>query len=330
MSAASGLYLLKPEERDVRRTSTFGTGELIRAALDRGVKRIILGLGGSATNDGGTGMALALGARFFDSAGSELSRGGAALAALDRIDVSGLDRRLGFLDLRVACDVDNPLCGPRGASHVYGPQKGATPEDVRVLDFALDHYAKIASACTGRSVADSPGAGAAGGLGAGLLFFTPATLCPGIDLVLEIIDFKAALNGTCLVITGEGRTDSQTAFGKAPVGVARLAHERGIPVICLSGGLGDGIDSLYDLGINVFHSVADGPMTVQHAMENVTWLIANAAERIARTLKIGGCLETTRPCVGRRSRTRRPVRASRPFLSGRKRESLGSRRTGVR
>ena len=207
MAAASGLPLLSKEQRDPRITSTYGTGQLIKAALDKGVKKIIIGIGGSATNDGGTGMAKALGARFFDSSGKELREGGAALADLASIDLSGFDRRVAQVEMLVACDVDNPLCGTRGASAVYGPQKGATPAMVQELDAALARFAAVAQESTGKDVADHAGAGAAGGLGAGLLFFTPAKLRPGVEIVLETMGFTELVSQAAFVITGEGRTD---------------------------------------------------------------------------------------------------------------------------
>jgi len=231
MAAASGLPLVPPGKRDPRVTSTRGTGELLRAALDAGLRHLVIGIGGSATNDGGAGLARALGARFLDAAGRELPDGGAALARLARIELEGLDPRLGEATILVACDVDNPLTGPRGASAVYGPQKGATPSRVRELDAALARYGDIARAATGRDVAALPGAGAAGGLGAGLLYFTPAQLRPGVEIVLEITGFDARVRHADLVITGEGRTDFQTAMGKAPVGVAAAARRHGVPVI---------------------------------------------------------------------------------------------------
>ena len=223
IAAASGLTLLAAERRDPRITSTYGIGELMRAALDAGLRKIILGIGGSATNDGGAGMARALGARFLDAAGHELPDGGAALAGLDRIDLSTLDPRLRETEIVVACDVDNPLCGSRGASAVFGPQKGATAAMVAELDVALAHFAAIAQRATGRDVAEQAGAGAAGGLGAGLLLFTPAQLKPGVDVVLYAVGFSEIVKDADFVITGEGCTDFQTAFGKAPVGVARCA-----------------------------------------------------------------------------------------------------------
>ena len=287
MASASGLPLVPKERRDPRIASTFGTGELMKAALDAGLRRLVVGIGGSATNDGGTGMARALGARFLDAEGRDLPEGGAALARLARIDLSGLDPRLAEASILVACDVDNPLCGPRGASAVYGPQKGATPEMVAELDGALTVLATVATAVTGRDIALSPGAGAAGGLGAGLLFFTPASLRPGVSIVLETTGFETLIQDVDLVLTGEGRTDFQTAMGKAPVGVAEVARRHGVPVICLSGGLGDGADEVLDHGIDALVSTVPQPMTLEACMSQGATLVEAAAARVCRLLKVG-------------------------------------------
>ncbi|MBL8251751.1 MAG: glycerate kinase [Candidatus Competibacter sp.] len=288
MAAASGLPLLTPEQRDPRLTTTFGTGELLRAALDAGLRNIILGIGGSATNDAGAGLAQALGARFTGEDGAELPRGGAALVCLKQIHLESLDPRLRETEITVACDVDNPLCGPRGASAVFGPQKGATPEMVAELDAALAHFAALATSATGRPVADQPGAGAAGGLGAAMLFFTPARLRPGVDIVLEAVRFADVVKDAAFVITGEGRTDFQTAFGKAPVGVARVAKQFDVPVFCLSGALGDGTDTLVNHGIDALLSLCDKPMTLEEAMSAGECLIEAAAARLCRIIKVAG------------------------------------------
>ena len=285
MAAASGLTLLATEQRNPCITTTYGTGELIRAALDAGLRKIILGIGGSATNDGGAGMARALGARFLDADGQELPDGGAALAGLNRIDLSRLDPRLCETEIVVACDVDNPLCGARGASAVFGPQKGATPAMVEELDAALAHYAAVAQRATGRDVAKHAGAGASGGLGAGLLFFTPAQLKPGVDIVLHAVGFSEIVKDVDFVIAGEGCTDFQTAFGKAPVGVARCAKQFGIPVFCLSGSLGQGADDVLALGIDAVLSIADRPMTLAESMGAASTLIETATTRLCRIIK---------------------------------------------
>jgi glycerate kinase len=285
MAAASGLPLVPERLRDPERATSFGTGELIRAALDAGLRRIILGIGGSATNDGGAGMARALGARFVDAAGRELAEGGAALAGLAAVHLDGLDPRLHETEITVACDVDNPLCGPRGASVVFGPQKGATPDMVAALDAALWHYALIAQAATGRTVAEVPGAGAAGGLGAGLLLFTSAVLRPGVEIVLEAVRFQELVEGAAFVLTGEGRTDFQTAFGKAPVGVAKAAKRHRVPVFCLSGSLGEGADETLSQGVDAVMSICDRPMGLEECMLRGQELIEAASTRLCRILR---------------------------------------------
>lgn len=287
MAAASGLPLIDAALRDPLRASSYGTGELICAALDRGVARIIIGLGGSATNDGGAGMAEALGARLYDDWGKPLLPGGAALSRLETVDLSQLDSRLEATEIWVACDVDNPLCGPQGASSVYGPQKGATPEMVRQLDAALQNYAAIMSEATGRNVADVPGSGAAGGLGAGLLWLTPAKLRPGVEMVLEVSAVAEELKDADLVLTGEGRTDRQTACGKAPVGVAALAKRYGVPVALLSGGLSEGWAVVLDAGIDAALSVVPGPMRLEECLAAGEDLVADGAERLCRLLALG-------------------------------------------
>jgi len=287
MAAASGLPLVPMAQRDPRITSTEGTGRLVQAALDAGLRKLVIGIGGSATNDGGTGLARALGVRFLDAEGAPLPPGGAALARLERIDLSGLDPRLRETEIMVACDVDNPLCGPRGASAVYGPQKGATPEMVRELDLALGVYARVAAAATGRDVAGLPGAGAAGGLGAGLLWFTPARLRPGVQIVLEATGFEAMMAGADLVVTGEGRTDAQTAMGKAPVGVAAVAQRHGVPVVCLSGGLIAGADDVLACGIDALASIVPAPMGLEECVDRGAELIEGAAARVCRLVRVG-------------------------------------------
>ena len=284
MAAASGLPLVPKEKRDPRFTTTFGTGELIQAALAEGVPKIIIGIGGSATNDGGTGMARALGVRFLDAAGQEVAPGGGSLAEICQIDTTGLDLRLKNTEIVVACDVDNPLCGTRGASAVFGPQKGATPEMVQQLDAGLAKYASCARQATGRDVAEKAGAGAAGGLGAGLMFFTPAQLKPGVEIVLDAVGFSDIVRDADFVITGEGRTDFQTAFGKAPVGVAKVAKTHGVPVFCISGGLGDGADDVLAQGIDAVMSICDRPLSLEECMSAGAQLIEPAAARLSRII----------------------------------------------
>ena len=285
MAAASGLPLVPKEKRDPRVTTTYGTGELIEAALADGLAKIIIGIGGSATNDGGTGMARALGVRFLDAAGQEVAAGGGSLAEICQIDTTGLDPRLKNTEIVVACDVDNPLCGTRGASAVFGPQKGATPEMVQQLDAGLAKYASCARQATGRDVAEKAGAGAAGGLGAGLMFFTPAQLKPGVEIVLDAVGFSDIVRDADFVITGEGRTDFQTAFGKAPVGVAKVAKTHGAPVFCISGGLGEGADDVLAQGIDAVMSICDRPLSLEECMAAGAQLIEPAAARLCRIVK---------------------------------------------
>ncbi|MDD4600638.1 Glycerate 3-kinase [bioreactor metagenome] len=287
MAAASGLPLVPKDKRDPRIATTYGTGQLMKSALEKGLRKIIIGIGGSATNDGGTGLAQALGVKFLDASGQELASGGAALAKLARIELGGLDPRIAEAEIMVACDVDNPLCGPRGATAVYGPQKGATPEMVAELDSALSVYAKIATEVTGKAMAEYPGAGAAGGLGAGLLFFTNAELRPGVEIVLEAAGFEAMVETADLLITGEGRTDFQTAFGKAPVGAARVAKQWNVPAICIAGGLGDGADDVLAQGIDGLASIVPQPMTLEECMDCGEALIEEATIRACRLIKIG-------------------------------------------
>ena len=287
MAAASGLTLVEQEKRNPRITTTFGTGELIKAAIDKGMRKIIIGIGGSATNDGGAGMAQALGVRFLNADGNELPFGGAALANLASINITNVDARLKNTTIMVACDVDNPLCGPRGASAVYGPQKGATPEIIAELDAALAHYANIAKQTTGKDIAENSGAGAAGGLGAGLLFFTAAQLKPGVEIVLEATGFDDMVKKAQLVVTGEGRTDFQTAFGKAPVGVAKVAKKYNVPTLCLSGGLGQGHKDVLEQGIDGVSSIIPRPITLEECMENASELIEDGTERLCRLVSVG-------------------------------------------
>ena len=287
MAAASGLPLVPPSARDPRVTTTYGTGELIKAALDRGMRKIIIGIGGSATNDGGVGVAQALGIKFLDKSSAELPFGGGALANLARIDLSALDPRLKETCLMVACDVDNPLCGEKGATAVYGPQKGAAPELIAELDANLRHFAQIAKEATGKDVANCPGAGAAGGLGAGLLFFTNAQLRPGVEIILETTGFDKLVQNADLVLTGEGRTDFQTAFGKAPVGVAKVAQKYDVPTVCVSGGLGQGYEDVLQQGIAAVTSVAPGPISLNDCMNNAAELIEAGAKRMCQLIKVG-------------------------------------------
>jgi len=282
MAAASGLMLVPREDRNPLVTTTFGTGELIKAALDLGVQKIIIGIGGSATNDGGAGMAQALGARLLDAAGRDLPRGGAALAKLERIDARGLDSRVKGIELDVACDVTNPLLGEKGASAVFGPQKGATPEMVKQLDAALAHYADILQRDLGKDVCHEPGAGAAGGLGAGLMAFLGARLRRGIEIVIDAVNLRERMRGCDLVLTGEGAMDRQTVFGKTAIGVAKVAQALGIPVIAIVGGIGDGAEEALSHGILAYFSIVNRPMTLEAAMANAPALTESCAEQVVR------------------------------------------------
>jgi glycerate 2-kinase len=290
MAAASGLPLVPPERRDPRITTTWGTGELIRHALDRGCRRLLIGIGGSATNDGGAGLAQALGAHLLDEQGQELPLGGAALARLARIVSETLDPRLRDTVVQVACDVDNPLCGPNGASAIYGPQKGATPEMVHELDDALRHYAEIIKRDLGVDVLDLPGAGAAGGLGAGLVAFLKAELLPGSRMVLDALHFDTHLAAANLVITAEGHLDTQTLRGKSVGAVAAAAKTRGIPVIVVVGGVSDEEHALYEMGIAAIVPLPTHPMTLAEAMASAAPLTSRAAERALRLVSMGSQL----------------------------------------
>jgi len=288
MAEASGLHRVEPGRRDVLAASSYGTGELIRAALDAGVRRIVLGLGGSATNDGGAGLLAALGVRFLDREGQELPLGGAALARLSQIDLTGLDTRLAQVEVMVAADVDNPLCGPRGASAVFGPQKGASPEQVAQLDEALAHYADVMAATLGEDLRDLPGVGAAGGLGFAARAVLRAGFRPGVELVAELSGLAQAVQGADLVITGEGRLDGQSLHGKTPVGVARIARAAGVPVIALAGSLGDGYQRLYAEGIGAAFSLAPGPLSLEQAMQQAADQLSARAADLARLWQIAG------------------------------------------
>lgn len=286
MASCAGLPLVPQEQRDPRITTTYGVGELLLAAVECGRRRFIFGIGGSATNDGGAGMMQALGASLLTAQSEGIARGGAALTTLSRISIERLDSRLQECVIEVACDVTNPLCGPMGASAVYGPQKGATPDMIGVLDAALDHYATMIERDLGQKVRDIPGSGAAGGLGAGLLAFLHATLRPGAELVLEAVKLEDALRSANLVITAEGQIDEQTAYGKSVGAVARLAKRYNVPVLALAGSLGDNYQKVYELGVDGIAVLPSGPMTLQYAMEHAAMLTTDATERMLRILHI--------------------------------------------
>ena len=287
MALASGLALIPDHRRDPRTATTYGTGQLMRAALDAGYTRVIVGLGGSATNDGGTGMASALGARFLDAAGDVLPSGGAALANLHAIDTSGLHTGLADATIIGATDVTNPLCGDTGASAIFGPQKGATPEMVQELDGCLANLAHVIQSEFGLDVLHTPGSGAAGGLGAGLIAFANCELRSGIDMVCDALDFDRHAATADLVITGEGRADRSTAFDKAPVGIARRSRAFGVPTLLLAGSLGEGYDALYQHGIDAIIPIAEEPATLETSLQNGAELLERAAERALRLYNLG-------------------------------------------
>jgi glycerate kinase len=287
MAAASGLHLVPRDRRNPLVTTTRGTGELIRAALDAGANHLIIGLGGSATNDGGAGMVQALGGRLLDRDGRDIGPGGGALVDLQAIDLSELDPRLKSVRIDVACDVDNPLTGAKGASAIFGPQKGATPDMVAILDRNLAHYADMIRRELGKQVGDIPGAGAAGGLGAGLLAFLPAELKRGVDIVIETVQLAERVKGADLVITGEGRIDGQTVFGKTPIGVAKTAKRFGVPVIGIAGSLGDDSTAVLDHGIDALFTIVPGVVPLEQALEQAERYVTQTARHIASVYRLG-------------------------------------------
>ncbi|MBA4550108.1 glycerate kinase [Thermoactinomyces intermedius] len=293
MAAASGIHLVPKEKRNPLVTTTKGTGELIRAALDQRVERIVIGIGGSATNDGGAGMAQALGARLLDRDGNPLGFGGGELSKLDSIDLSQLDPRLKEVHIEVACDVDHPLTGKRGASAVFGPQKGATPEMVAILDANLSRYAQVVKETLGIDVDPIPGAGAAGGLGAGLIAFLGASLKRGVDVVAEAVQLDKHMAQASLVITGEGKIDGQTIHGKTPVGVAKRAKKYGVPVIGIAGMLGEDCDAVYRHGIDALFSIVPGTVSLETALLNGEKYTEQLAENLARLIRLKQMVDGT-------------------------------------
>ena len=287
MALASGLALIPDDRRNPRTATTYGTGELIRTALNEGYRRVIVGLGGSATNDGGTGMAAALGARFLDAHATVLPPGGAALAHLASVDATALHPALSETTIIGATDVTNPLCGETGASAIFGPQKGATPEMVSELDGCLAHYARVVRNDLGIDVLHTPGSGAAGGLGAGLIAFAGAELRSGIDMVCDVLDFDRHAPGADFVITGEGRADRSTAFDKAPVGIARRAGRFGVPTVLMAGSLGPGYETLYEHGIDAILPIAEEPADLESSLQRGSELLERAAERAIRLYALG-------------------------------------------
>ncbi|MGG1658607.1 glycerate kinase family protein [Brevibacillus sp. NRS-1366] len=293
MASASGLILVPPEVRNPMISTTYGTGELIRRALDDGCRNFIVGIGGSATNDGGIGMLQALGVRLLDADGNEVGFGGGELHRIVEIDDQNLDSRIRESHFLIASDVQNPLIGPNGASHVFGPQKGATAEMVESLDRSLGMWADLVQAKTGISLHQLEGAGAAGGIGGAFQSFFPSTMKRGIDIVIEYTKLGEKMQDAALVFTGEGQVDYQTASGKTPMGVAQEAQKRGIPVFVLAGSIGSGIDTLYEYGIHSVTSIVNRPMSLAEAMEQASDLLAQTAEQVLRTYLSGTHLRSS-------------------------------------
>ncbi|GKX60516.1 glycerate kinase [Leminorella grimontii] len=287
MAAASGLERVPVSRRNPMVTTSYGTGELIAKALDRGVTHCIIGIGGSATNDGGAGMVQALGAKLLDKEGKEIGFGGAELARLDRIDVSGMDKRIKSCRFEVACDVTNPLTGPQGASAIFGPQKGATQEMIATLDANLLHYAQAIKRDLGQDVNDVPGSGAAGGMGAALLAFLGAELRPGIEIVTEAVGLADAVKDADLVITGEGRIDSQTVNGKVPIGVARVSKRYGKPVIAIAGSLSSDVEVVYQHGLDAVFSVLYKITSLDDALKQAADNVKMTARNVAMAYRLG-------------------------------------------
>ena len=286
MASASGIHLVDSEKRNPLITTTFGTGQLIKACLDKGVKKLLIGIGGSATNDGGAGFIQALGGRLLDENGDDLSYGGGALAKLHTIDLSNLDERLKYVSVEVACDVNNPLCGKEGASYVFGPQKGATREMIEILDQNLSHYAEVIKEQLGKDVISKAGAGAAGGLGAGLMAFLDVKLKSGIEMVIEYANHEKKVRDADMVWTGEGSIDFQTQYGKTPLGVAMIAKKYNKPVIALAGRVGNDIDVLYDKGIDAIFGIMRGVTSIEEALVKGPEKIEKTSENIIRLLNI--------------------------------------------
>jgi glycerate kinase len=287
MAGASGLKLVPREKRNPMLTSSYGTGQLISAALEAGVEKVIIGIGGSATVDGGMGMLSALGVKFLNAQGEILKGRGADLGKIEDIDCTELNPKIQGVKFLVASDVTSPLIGEQGAARVFGPQKGAAPEMVEILEKGMLHYARKVNRFSGKDMRYIPGAGAAGGMGAALMVFLGAELKTGITLILEAAHFREMLEGASLVITGEGRLDSQTAAGKAPMGVARMAHAMNVPVIGVAGEVCPSASLLFKKGFSALFSIVNGPIPLDKAIKNAPLLLENLGEQIARALKIG-------------------------------------------
>lgn len=287
MAAASGLPMVPAGKRNPLCTTTYGTGELIRDALDQGYRRLSIAIGGSATNDGGMGAMRALGVRFLDQEGQELAGAGVDLGKVSDIDVSGLHPAVAQAHITVMCDVNNPLTGPDGATYTFGRQKGGTPKILEELEAGMKHYASVMREKLGMDVEHLPGAGAAGGLGAALCGYLHAELKSGIETVLDLIDFDRLLEGTDLVVTGEGRIDWQSAFGKVPSGVGLRCKARGIPAVAIVGGMGDGAEKIYEFGVESIMPTINGAMAIDEALARAEELYAGAADRLFRLIRVG-------------------------------------------
>ncbi|SHJ26533.1 glycerate kinase [Clostridium cavendishii DSM 21758] len=286
MASASGIHLVPINERNPLKITTYGAGQLIKDCLDKGVKRLLIGIGGSATNDGGTGVIQALGGKLLDEDNKELGFGGGELSKLVRIDAAKLDDRLKNIVIEVACDVTNPLCGENGASKVFGGQKGATPEMIEILDNNLKHYAKIIKEQLSKDIIDVKGAGAAGGLGAGLMAFLDVKLKRGVELVIQYAALEEKIKNADMVWTGEGSIDFQTQYGKTPLGVATVAKKYNKPVVALAGRVGEGVDILYTKGIDSIFGIMKGATSIEQALADGKKNIENTAENIIRLINI--------------------------------------------
>lgn len=287
MAQASGLPLIPTGKRDPLNATTYGTGELIRKALDEGIRDFIIGIGGSATNDGGIGAAQALGVKFLDGSGKEVGLGGKQLQHIEKIILDNIDPRIKESTITVICDVSNPLTGPHGATAVYGPQKGVTEETFNILESGMKNYERLIKETTGMDMSKIPGSGAAGGLGAALVAFFGAVLKPGIDTILDYVRFEELIEGADLVITGEGRIDGQSLYGKVPVGIARRCKSKGVKVIAIVGGMGPGAQKVYDCGIASIMPIVNAPISLDEAIARSQELLKDAADRMFRFIKLG-------------------------------------------
>jgi glycerate kinase len=286
MAAASGITLVHRDKLNPLITTTYGTGQLINSAMEKGLKKIYIGLGGSSTNDGGVGMAQALGVSFKDESGNEIGYGGGELSKIRKIDISNINPALKDIDIVIMTDVENPLCGLTGASYIFGPQKGASDEDVKLLDDNLRYYGNLIGSFLGKNIIDTPGTGAAGGLAVSLLAFGNASIERGIEKILELVNIERHIQNADLIITGEGKIDKQSVYGKVPIGVAKIADRYNLPVVAIVGSVGEGASKVHSYGIDLIMDIVNGPMTLDNAIKNAPELIETAAENLARILKM--------------------------------------------